>query len=70
VLGVVTSVVGAYYYLAIVRTMYFDEPAPGFDRMPFELKAVLAVTGLFNLLFIVYPGPLVAAATTAAKSLF
>ncbi len=70
VIGVVTSVVGAYYYLAIVKIMYFDEPAKPFEPMPYELKAVLAVTGLFNLLFFVYPSPLVDAANAAAKSLF
>jgi NADH-quinone oxidoreductase subunit N len=70
VIGVVTSVVGAYYYLTIVKIMYFEEPARPFAPMAFELKIVLAVTGLFNLLFFVYPGPLIAAATTAAKSLF
>jgi len=70
VIGVVTSVVGAYYYLTIVKIMYFDEPAKAFAPMAYELKIVLAVTGLFNLLFFVYPGPLVAAATAAAKSLF
>src|ERR1700733_2022346 len=70
VIVVVTSVVGAYYYLTIVKIMYFDEPATAFAPMPYELKIVLAVSGLFNLLFFVYPGPLVAAATLAAKSLF
>jgi NADH-quinone oxidoreductase subunit N len=70
VIGVVTSVVGAYYYLAIVKIMYFDEPAPRFEPMPHELRAVLAVTGLFNLLFFVYPAPVVEAANTAARSLF
>ena len=70
VLGVVISVIGAYYYLAIVKTIYFDEPAEGFTPMRLELKAVLAVTGLFIILFSVYPGPLVDAAAAAAKSLF
>src|SRR6266480_2924768 len=70
VIGVITSVVGCYYYLAIVKTMYFDEPAKPFEPMPYELKAVLAVTGLFNLLFFVYPSPLIQAADAAAKSLF
>jgi NADH-quinone oxidoreductase subunit N len=70
VIGVLTSVVGAYYYLAIIKTMYFDEPAKGFSPMAADLKTVLAVSGLFNLLFFVYPGPLVEAATAAAKSLF
>ena len=46
------------------------EPAPNFVGTPHELKAVMAVCGLFNLLFFVYPGPLVGAATAAAKSLF
>ncbi|HEY0566722.1 MAG TPA: proton-conducting transporter membrane subunit, partial [Xanthobacteraceae bacterium] len=70
VIGVITSVVGAYYYLAIVKVMYFDEPAPRFSAMPWELKTVLGVTGLFVLLFFVYPGPLLNAASAAAKSLF
>src|SRR5262245_46902868 len=70
VIGVLASVVGAYYYLAIIKLMYFDEPARPFEPMPVELKAVLAVSGLFNLLFFVYPGPLVEAANAAAKSLF
>ncbi len=70
VIGVVTSVVGAYYYLVIVKIMYFDEPAKAFEPMPHKLRAVLAVSGLFNLLFFVYPGPLIEAANAAAKSLF
>jgi NADH-quinone oxidoreductase subunit N len=70
VIGVLASVVGAYYYLAIIKIMYFDEPAKPFERMPVELKAVLAVSGLFNLLYCFYPGPLVEAANAAAKSLF
>jgi NADH-quinone oxidoreductase subunit N len=69
VLGVLASVVGAYYYLAIIKVMYFDEPAKGFGPMPVELRVVLAVSGLFNLLFVVYPGPLLEAATAAAQSL-
>jgi len=70
VIGVVTSVIGAYYYLMIVKIMYFDEPAPGFEPMRVELRLVLGVTGLFVILFGAYPGPLVDAAAVAAKSLF
>jgi NADH-quinone oxidoreductase subunit N len=70
VIGVVASVVGAYYYLAIIKLMYFDDPVKGFEPMPHELRAVLAVSGLFNLLYFLYPGPLVDAAGAAAKSLF
>jgi NADH-quinone oxidoreductase subunit N len=70
VLGVVTSVVGAYYYLAIVKLMYFDEPVGTFEQMPYELRVVLAICGLFNIFFFLYPGPLVGIASAAAHSLF
>jgi NADH-quinone oxidoreductase subunit N len=70
VIGVLTSVVGAYYYLAIVKTMYFDEPHKSFEPMPGEQAIVLGVAGLFNLLFWAWPAPLLDAATGAAKSLF
>jgi NADH-quinone oxidoreductase subunit N len=70
VIGVVTSVVGAYYYLRIVKTMYFDEAAPSFTPIPLTLKGIIAVGGLFNLLFAFFATPIVNAATAAAKSLF
>jgi NADH-quinone oxidoreductase subunit N len=70
VIGVLCSVIGAFYYLSIVKVMYFDEPLAKLDPMRLELRTVLAVAGLFNLLFFVYPGPLVSAASAAAKSLF
>lgn len=70
VIGVLASVVGAYYYLAIIKIMYFDEAAERFEPMPAELKVVLGVAGLFNLLFFVFPGPLVEQAEIAARSLF
>src|SRR6202140_2601908 len=44
VIGVVASVVGAFYYLRIVKVMYFDEPVGAFDRhIAPELKWVLVV---------------------------
>jgi NADH-quinone oxidoreductase subunit N len=70
VIGVLASVVGAYYYLRIVKIMYMDEPAPSFTPMAAELRVVLGITGLFNLLFFVYPAPLIALAANAAQSLF
>jgi NADH-quinone oxidoreductase subunit N len=70
VVGVLTSVVGAYYYLTIVKIMYFDEPVAGFERMPVLLRFVLGVAGLINIFFFAYPAPLLGAATAAAKSLF
>jgi NADH-quinone oxidoreductase subunit N len=70
VIGVLASVVGAYYYLAIIKVMYMDEPAAAFEPMPGALKAVLGVSGLIVILYVVVPGSLVAMAATAAKSLF
>ena len=70
-IGVVSSVIGAYYYLRIIKVMYFDEPAPEFDRSQGpEISAILAVTGLAILLFFLLPGPLFSAAQAAAASLF
>jgi NADH-quinone oxidoreductase subunit N len=70
VIGVVTSVVGAYYYIRIVKIMYFDEPAGAFEPMPMSLKVVLAATTAVVLLFWLVPAPLVGAASAAARSLF
>ncbi len=70
VIGVLLSVVGAYYYLRIVKIMYFDAPAERFEPMPGLLAAVLGASGLFILFYFVYPAPLVNVAEAAAKSLF
>ncbi len=71
VIGVVTSVVGAFYYLRIVKVMYFDEPVAAFDRpIPAELKCVLIVTALLTMFFILLPDPIVGGAEAAAASLF
>jgi NADH-quinone oxidoreductase subunit N len=70
VLGVLTSVVAAFYYLRIVKVMYFDEPAEGFDR-PFgrELSLVMGVTGVIVLFFFVFPPPIIDGAQAAAAAL-
>ena len=56
VIGVLTSVVGAYYYLTIVKVMYFDEPARSFQPMPGLLRLVLGLSGLANILFFALSG--------------
>lgn len=70
VIGVITSVVGAYYYLRLVKLMYFDKPAVEFLAMGAVQKAVLYASGAFVLLFIVYPSLIIDAAGRAAHSLF
>ena len=70
VVGVLTSVVSAYYYLRIVKVMYFDQGRLGaLDRAAPSLSAVVAVTGLFNLVFCLFPAPMLAAAAAAAAAL-
>ena len=70
VMGVLLSVVGAYYYIRIIKLIYFDAPADRFEPMRVPLVAVLGVNGLFVLFFFLYPAPLVNLAGAAAKSLF
>jgi NADH-quinone oxidoreductase subunit N len=71
VIGVVASVVGAFYYLRIVKVMYFDEPVGAFDRpIHVELKAVLLVAAVVTLFFFLLPDPVVGSAEAAAASLF
>ena len=69
VIGVLTSVVGAFYYIRIIKVIYFDAAAPGFDQRPASLSVVAAASALFTTFFFVLPAPFVAAADAAAKAL-
>ncbi|MEM7444913.1 MAG: proton-conducting transporter membrane subunit, partial [Pseudomonadota bacterium] len=71
VIGVLTSVVAAYYYLRIVKLMYFDEPVERLDRpIGRDMAVVLTITSLFTALFFVFPALLLNPAAQAARSLF
>jgi NADH-quinone oxidoreductase subunit N len=71
VIGVLASAVSAFYYLRIVKVMYFDEPVAEFTAVPRELTAVMAVATFFVVTYFVTVGaPLATAAHTAAGSLF
>jgi NADH-quinone oxidoreductase subunit N len=71
VIGVLTSVVSAFYYLRVVKVMYFDEPAPVFDGpISAELKGVVFVTAVVTLFLFAVPGPIFAGAEAAASALF
>ena len=70
ILGVVLSVVSAFYYLRIIKVMYFDEPEAALDRVVAEeVAAVVFFAAAFTLLFCLYPGPLVDGIGQAALSL-
>jgi len=71
VLGILTSVVAAFYYLRIIKVMFFDEPTDNFDGdMGFALRAVIFMSILFVLFFILSPDILVETARSAATALF
>ena len=70
VLGVIASVIGAFYYLRVVKVMWFDEPEQGFVAMASELKVVLVVTGVFTIFYVVIAGPMSTMATAAARTFF
>ena len=64
------SVVGAYYYIRIVKVMWFDESEAGFVPVAGELRLVMGISGLFVLGYVVVGGPLGRAADAAANALF
>ncbi|GAB1581785.1 NADH-quinone oxidoreductase subunit NuoN [Phyllobacterium phragmitis] len=70
VIGIVSSVIGAFYYLRLIKIMWFDEPAGGFVPVAGELRLVLGVSGAFVLLYVLIGGPIGAIAEAAAKSFF
>jgi NADH-quinone oxidoreductase subunit N len=58
IIGVLASVVGAYYYLRIIKIMWFDEPVGGFMPMAGELRLVLGASGAFVLFYVLIGGPI------------
>ena len=71
IIGVLASVIGAYYYLRIIKIMYFDEPAEAFDSpIGRDIHVILGVSTLFVTLFILQPDLIVDRAAVAARVLF
>ena len=71
IIGVLSSVVGAFYYLRIIKVMYFDEVDETFDHpVPREIAAVMLLSAAVITLFFLYPAPLLGVAERAASVLF
>ena len=70
VIGVVTSVIGAFYYIRIVKVMYFDEPREPSSRCRSAQASCSASSSVVVVLFWLVPAPLVGAPRAAARSLF
>lgn len=69
VIGVLASAVAAFYYLRVVKIVYFDPPARPFEKASIEVRSVMAVSLLFVLVFAGVASPLIDAASAAARSL-
>ncbi len=71
VIGVLSSVVASYYYLRIIKTMFFDDPAPAFDsNIDFSRRLVIGFSVLIVLVFILKPSPLIEVSKGAVESFF
>lgn len=70
VVGVVASVVGAFYYLRIVKIIYFDEPKEAFTPAAAPVRLIAALAAVLVVAFALAPASLVEAANFAARSLF
>jgi NADH-quinone oxidoreductase subunit N len=69
VVAVLLSLVGAYYYLRIVKLMYFDEPLAGAPAVPQERAVLLSANGLALLALGLMPQPLMSLCFAAITSL-
>jgi NADH-quinone oxidoreductase subunit N len=70
-IGFLTSVIGAFYYLRVVKIMFFDPPAAAFEKPIGTVNAaLLAGSSAFVIFFIVAPLPVTDAAGVAARALF
>lgn len=66
IFGLLFAVIGAYYYIRIVKTMYFDEPV-SYDNIEISkgMQTLFSVNCLSLLYFGIFPGALIAACTAA-----
>lgn len=70
VIGVLTSVISAFYYIRIVKVMFFDQATTPFDRVPGTLRAVLIATVVLITFGFLAGGPVIELSTAAANALF
>ena len=60
IVGLLSTVVAAFYYLKIIKIIYFDEAKRKYDEPKyFGLKLSLAISTLFVLLYFIYPSILI-----------
>ena len=69
VIGLLTSVIGAYYYVRVIKVMYFDAGGMALDRRTPALSLVAFASAAFTLLFLLFSQPLIGAAQLASRAL-
>jgi NADH-quinone oxidoreductase subunit N len=62
-------VVGAFYYIRVVKVMFFDDSEAAFDARPSGVSFIAAAGALVTLLFALFTGSLSSAAASAARLL-
>ena len=70
IIGVLASVVGAFYYLRVIKVMWFDEATDEFTRTAGSLRLVFGLSGLFVVTYVFFGGAIGGAADLAAATLF
>jgi NADH-quinone oxidoreductase subunit N len=71
IIGVLASVVAAFYYLRIIKIMYFEQPGEPLNQpIGWEIAAVLLTSCLVITFFFIYPAPILTAAAAASATIF
>ena len=68
--GLLASVIGAYYYLRLIKIMYFDEAAAVFDPPRLISGIIMAGSSVLMVVLFIVPAPLLNRAEAAARALF
>ena len=69
IIGIITAVFSAFYYLRVIKVMYFDKGKPEFDKTSAGAGFVMTISAIVAILFVIMPGPLMVVAGEAAKAL-
>ncbi|HFC04332.1 MAG TPA: NADH-quinone oxidoreductase subunit N, partial [Rhizobiales bacterium] len=70
IIGVIASVIGAFYYIRLILIMYVKDPEDAFDPIPGEVKLIIGMSSVFVIAFALFGSPLYDLAQAAASSLF
>ena len=71
IIGVLSSVVGAFYYLRVIKVMYFDKPVEPLEKpIHINLAVVIFGSALIVIGFFAFPGIVIDGASAATQALF